>query len=532
MDSAVQPRLDSSRPWLPPDVQVTSRAPEPITDPTLGIPLKPASARRDEPVHRLVVIGDSLGHGFQSGAVTNTDVSFPAIIAYELGWFERFRRPHYHAFGGLPFNIENFARYLERTFPDGLSWRNIGAAGVAVHRYLSAAKAWWERGPGSRFRPAEGPLHNLAIFGWDLRDVLDRDADECRERILDGRRGSHPLFVEHANERAAIRVLDSARDRHGHALTAPHAARWLGDHGGIETLIVFVGANNVLKTVTHLSLVWSGRDYDHLHRKEAYTIWRPLHFRLELRRLAHQIAAVDARHVIWATVPHVTILPVARGVGGKAHKGSRYFRYYTRPWITDDEFDPSIHPHLTADDARIIDSTIDQYNAAIADVVREAREAGLDWLLCDVAGMMDRMALRRYWEDPDARPRWWRPLHLPSRLRTLDPQLDSRFFTADVRGRTAGGLISLDGIHPTTVGYGVLAQPFIDVMRGAGVTFFQRDGRMPREGGVHVDFDRLLARDSLVADPPRRLDADMDLLGRIEEMMGFVRRALRMDVFR
>lgn len=57
---------------------------EPVTDPTLGIPFGHPE-QGQEPRHRLVTIGDSLTHGFQSGAVFNTDLSYPAIIAHELG---------------------------------------------------------------------------------------------------------------------------------------------------------------------------------------------------------------------------------------------------------------------------------------------------------------------------------------------------------------------------------------------------------------------------------------------------------------
>jgi hypothetical protein len=53
----------------------------PEFDPRIGrtVTVKPKGA----PPNRLVVIGDSLSHGFQSGAVFNTDISYPAIIAYD-----------------------------------------------------------------------------------------------------------------------------------------------------------------------------------------------------------------------------------------------------------------------------------------------------------------------------------------------------------------------------------------------------------------------------------------------------------------
>jgi hypothetical protein len=40
-----------------------------------------------------------------------------------------------------------------------------------------------------------------------------------------------------------------------------------------------------------------------------------------------KVQQIRARHVIWCTVPHVTIAPVARGVASKVAPGSRYFPY-------------------------------------------------------------------------------------------------------------------------------------------------------------------------------------------------------------
>ena len=74
----------------------------PDFDPTLGVPV--ATVGTGSPRNRIVAIGDSLLHGFQSGAVFNTDLSVPAIIAYELGWPEQYRYPRYPGPGGLPLN--------------------------------------------------------------------------------------------------------------------------------------------------------------------------------------------------------------------------------------------------------------------------------------------------------------------------------------------------------------------------------------------------------------------------------------------
>src|SRR5215475_11379001 len=101
-------------PGTPKEVEVTTEPREPQTDPTCGVALKTSfsSDPAKEPPNRLVVIGDSLSHGFQSGAVYNTDISYPAIIAYELGWYNHFRFPRYNGCGGLPLNIELLLRDL------------------------------------------------------------------------------------------------------------------------------------------------------------------------------------------------------------------------------------------------------------------------------------------------------------------------------------------------------------------------------------------------------------------------------------
>ena len=158
-------------------------------------------------------------------------------------------------------------------------------------------------------------------------------------------------------------------------------------------------------TITKLKVQWSGEEYADLKAKVNYTVWDPAHFRAELDEVVDQVRAIKARHVIWCTVPHVTIAPLARGIGAKVRPGSRYFPYYTRPWITQRDFDPHQDRHITDAEARAIDCSIDLYNKALEEHVLAAREAKLDWLLLDMAGMLDRLASRRYIEDVNARPR-------------------------------------------------------------------------------------------------------------------------------
>jgi hypothetical protein len=529
-------RRSSTAEPIPDDVAVSETPREPVTDSTAGVALAPAFGH-GTPKHRLVVIGDSLSHGFQSGAIFHTDVSYPAIIAWELGCFDEFRFPLYPGFGGIPFNLEFLIADLEERFGSELSWLEVPLALYRVRQHLAEAEAWWDSGPGATVPPDKGINHNLGIYGWDLRDALSRTADTAKAawRVPEGWRPV-PL-VRNADSIAAIRVLDSARDSVGQGLTPFEAAAALGDEGaqegpsedgdsgdGIETLIVFLGANNALGSVLSLSVRWSGEGYDDLREKAAFNVWRPTHFAAELHLVAEEVRKVRARHVIWATVPHVTIAPLARGVGGKVRPGSRYFHHYVRPWISDSDFNPDEdHPYLTSDDARAVDSAIDQYNDAIVATVRAGREEGRDWRLLDVCGVLDRMAFRRYVEDPQMEPpSWWSPYQLPDDLAALQPTPDTRFFASGPKGRTAGGLVSLDGVHPTTIAYGVLAREFMKVMQEAGVVFYDSAGS-PRSQ-VDVDFKRLVSLDSLISSPPASLSSNVASIAWFDQRIDVLQR--------
>jgi hypothetical protein len=515
----------------PEDVEVTLTAPEPVRDPKLGVVVE--VDRATTPRHRLVTIGDSITHGFQSGAVFNTDLSYPAIIAYELGWYDQFRRPSYPGFGGLPINIELLLHDLEERFGAQLSFFELPLALFRARQFMDGVEDYYERGPGSQVPAVTGVNHNLGIYGWDLRDVLERTFDSCQKEIRTPKDDLIAQLVENDNQRAALRVLPSIPEP-ARLLTPLGAAKALGDEGtlegqdgdGIETLIVLLGANNALGSVTELRVVWSGDGFDDLERKKPFTVWRPTQFKAELTKLAAQVRQIRARHVIWGTVPHVTIAPIARGVAGKVEPGSRYFPFYTRPWITDRDFNPRQDPHITSQQARAVDSAIDQYNQAMTAIVRAARKQGMDWYLLDVAGLLDRLAARRYIEDPQARPEWWQPYDLPPQVALLQPVPDSKFLTVGPEGRSSGGLFSLDGVHPTTVCYGILAQEFINVMRRAGVTFFLGDGKTPRADPVSVDFQRLVRRDTLITSPPRVLTAGLDVLRWGDEVLDIFRRTL------
>ena len=254
-----------------------------------------------------------------------------------------------------------------------------------------------------------------------------------------------------------------------------------------------LGANNALGSVVRKSVVWSGPGFQDLDRKGAYTAWNPVHFQAEYAELVRQLLPVPARRVLLATVPHVTVAPIATGVnpanpGEKWREGSRYFPYYTDPWIAEQDFRPNKNRNITHQQARAIDSAIDQYNDAIQEHVRRARADGRDWHLVDLCGILDGVAYRRYIHDPvaSAAQQDWQPYPLPAPIAGLD----TRFYRSDETGRLQGGLFGLDAVHPTTAGYGVIAQAVLDVLNSAGVA------------SPGIDFTQLLAQDTLNSDPP------------------------------
>lgn len=182
--------------------------------------------------------------------------------------------------------------------------------------------------------------------------------------------------------------------------------------------------------------------------------------------------------------------------GRKWRPGSRYFPYYTDPWVAEIGFDPRRRRHLTHQQARAIDSAIDQYNQVIVEVVRAARGEGRDWRVLDLTDVLDGLSARRYTDASSAARNNWSPRALPGPI----ADLDTRFFLSDAAGRTQGGLFGLDGVHPTTSGNGVLAQAVLDVLAVPGAT--------------PIDFALLRARDTLNSRPPALLAQLFDLLSR------------------
>ena len=463
---------------------------------------------------RLVSIGDSLTQGFQHGAIRRCEWSYPAMVARAIG--ADYVVPNFNPGPGGPIvDIEELTKRVSKIAGKRINLLEAPAVGVAALSYLSELEDYWERGPGTR-APEGGPLdhHGLAVWGFEVLDALTLSDAVCLRNTpkATDQNWFQNQVIEFAMYRTARRVLNPNRILGLAELTQVQRAKKLAEEqGGIENLVLALGANNALGTCTQLALRWSqSADYRKLAHQRTCTIWEPEHFRTIYDRLVAETKQIGAKNVFVLNVPHVTIPPVTRGVS--PHSGEPdadgYYEYYTRFWIWDKDFDPDRHDCIRREDARTIDATIDEYNAHIAKV---ARDNG--WHLVDMCALLDGLAFRRN----AGKPPFQFPAELVRALRDnaataerVRPDgtilLDSRFFAVPDKPPAAdqpadvwqklyrGGLFGLDGVHPTTVGYGLVADRLLAVMRAAGVSMQGAPGEL--------SWPDIVAADTLLTKPP------------------------------
>jgi hypothetical protein len=319
---------------------------------------------------------------------------------------------------------------------------------------------------------------------------------------------------EAAQYRTARRVLNPSYDRrYGHLTQIRTAQKIAEQEGKIENLIFWLGSNNCLPSIIRLDIKESNDQEINLlpHQRQA-TLWRSQDFQTVLDQVCQELAKIPVDNVFIANVPHVTIPPISRGVTpdtvpGQVQDQDGYFAYYTHFWIWDQQFSPQRHPHLVREQVRYLDETVDKYNEMIKQVVLEK-----NWHLVDICSLLDSLAFRRLQGQP--------PYQFPPELVTAltnnpltanrvingTPLIDSRYIhinpnSPDPQQRYEGGLFSLDGIHCTTTGYGIVAHEFLQVMQQAGVD------HQP------IDWDWVIANDSLLTHPPQNLAHLRDILG-------------------
>lgn len=458
--------------------------------------------RNKTPKHKLVVIGDSLSQGFNNGGIYRTDINFPSFINRCFDPTPEFVQPLFTAQAGIPLNLEVLLRGIADEFGENLEWNEfVGALSLTV-KTLKRVKKYWEGGYKDLSVEQNQPYHNQAVWGFAINDSWIVNEKNSREFIEQNKEqfSVFGLLPEHAKYTTARLVLNPTLKVETEQNTQIKNVQLLQQDGGIENLIVCLGHNNALGAVVNLNLTWSEpEDLTSFTAHRKHSIYRPLHFEREYRELAERISKIGAKRVFVPTIPYPTIPPVVRGVNSNlSSKRLGYFDYYTRFWIWDEDFDPDKHPHLTKDEAIQIDFAVDEFNSIIRKVAKE-----YGWFVVPMAKNVASMAhrrlggelLRSYPDDFVAALK-----RNPATSYLVNGNGEATLSTDFIRAKKdtgqifKGGIFSLDGLHPTTIGYGLMANVYRDTMRKAGVKF-----QKP------IDWDFIIKEDSLVTNPPALL---------------------------
>ncbi|WP_138431414.1 hypothetical protein [Fodinibius saliphilus] len=458
------------------------------------------SKKKSSPKHKLVVLGDSVSQGFQNGGIYRTDLSYTNFLRQCWEPTPDFDQPLFTAQAGIPLNLEVLTRGLADEFGESLEWNEYLPAISHLYQTLRRVKRYWEGKIKPLKRERDIPYHNQSVWGFAMNDawmVTERNSKEHIETQPETY-SVFDMLPDHAMYVTARLVLNPSYNEAYRDYTLLDNIRYLQEHGGIENLIVSMGHNNVIGAVSDLKYVLSEEeDLQKFPTERSYTVYRPEHFEQEFRKLAEQVSQVGAERIITQTIPYVTIPPVTRGINSdksrKEHTG--YFDYYTRFWVWDDDFHPDTHPHLTKDQAIKLDQHVDEYNTIIKEVARE-----YGWITAPLNRYVSGIARRRL-GGPNRIPypegfRQAMKRHEMTKHLVEDednPKLSTDYIRIDEdNGKVyKGGIFSLDGIHPTTIGYGLIAYVVKEAMEDNGISF-EKD----------LDWDHIISSDTLVTNPP------------------------------
>lgn len=452
------------------------------------------------PKHKLVVLGDSISQGFQNGGIYRTDLNFPNFLRNCWEPAPDFDQPLFTAQAGIPLNLEVLARGMSDEFGNSIEWNEYLPAISHLYSTLKRVKRYWEGKSRSLKRQQATPYHNQSVWGFAMNDAWMVTEQKSREYI-ETQPETYSIFdmlPDHAMYVTARLVLNPSFNKKFSHYTQLDNINYLQEQGGIENLIVTMGHNNIIGAVSDLKFILSEKDdLKKFPSERDYTVYRPEHFEQEFRTLAEKVSKVGAQRVITQTIPYATIPPVSRGVNAdksrEEHTG--YFDYYTRFWIWDADFDPEIHPHLTKEQAISLDQHVDEYNNIIREVARE-----YGWITVPLNRYVSGIARRRLGGDiripyPDdfCQAMGRNPMTEHLVADEENPKLSTDYLRIDHEtGKVfKGGIFSLDGIHPTTIGYGLIAHLYKETMESHGISFDKA-----------LNWDHIISNDTLVTDPP------------------------------
>ncbi len=460
---------------------------------------------------KLLTIGDSISQGFMSGAAARTDQCYSTLLA-EILADKKYNYPTW-PMDGLPVNIESIFRRLEKRFGSDIKGIIEWPLAVnSINNYLDDVEDYYERGDGGIDKPFKNNIYNnLSVRGFDAASPWLIKPTLCREHIEKSPNKKDNWFgvVDESLLRTAQKVLEGDNKK-----SSPKdftQLDWLQCHHkneGVENLILWLGANNALGTVLNLSIKQTSNDGQRFNGgpekvlfeerlKEDWNLWHPEDFRKEYEYTLNKVfdilqdnpKAIDYK-VFVATIPLVTICPLIKAVGEQSDRIDTeviewevnpnnpapmssadlsepekhtysYGKYY--PYFAfADSFELSL-PHLKYNDVLHIDNCIRKYNRIIQETVATLNQkmGKPTFYLVDIGSALSKMAVKRNNYMPT--------YEFPEYFKYAYPKVDTKFFSTNRKGDiTAGGIFSLDGVHPTAIGQGLIAYEFLKVFEKAG----------------------------------------------------------------
>jgi hypothetical protein len=193
--------------------------------------------------------------------------------------------------------------------------------------------------------------------------------------------------------------------------------------------------------------------------------------------------------VFVGTVPDVSIPPIAKGLGKVQNN---VYPHYVRFFVADKHEEPPLfHKSLSGDQVKVVQDRIEQFNGHIRTVV--ARRA--NWHVVETADVLQQLSVRRQGllHDEPLRNYYLGKKRPDHPLLELSPVPSLLMLQRENGARKVGGLTSLDGVHPSTLGYGIAAEVFLEAMQKEGIA-----GADP----LKVPWKALINQDRLVTGGP------------------------------
>lgn len=459
---------------------------------------------------KLFTIGDSISQGFMSGAAANTHLSYSSLLAESLN-FQDFRYMEWDERYKTKIDLERILRSLENKYGSdikGLEWTGVLST---INNILDQAEDYFERGDGKVGKPVDSPhiekgFHNVAVEGMDVGDAYMVTPKICKD-VISNSKGNGDGYLSATSSpfyRNAYRVLNP-KGRDGESEFGDFSAvSWLkhvAENEGIENVCLWLGANNALGTVLNLEINQTPNDPQRVinadrESRSKWNLWHPNDFRAEYETLLNKVMDAmsfnshDDWHVFIGTVPYVTISPLAKGVGEHRKIGDPagtgkeclYYQYYTYfPFTLESGLKTG--KYLKFRDALFIDKTIIEFNKIIKELVESKNEQlGAKRLhIVDISSSLSEMAWKRNMGNPTYK--------FPDELSFIYPPLDTKYYHVNRKGVIEkGGIFSLDGIHPSAIGQGLIAWEFLKAMQIA------RPGQMD---DISLDWQKIINSDSL-----------------------------------